>query len=41
MHTEMVEYKHGNMVLEGDLVYDDSIKDKVPGVLIAHEWMDL
>ncbi|MDO8662865.1 MAG: dienelactone hydrolase family protein [Candidatus Omnitrophota bacterium] len=38
MQTETVEYKQDNTVLEGYLVYDDSRKDKVPGVLIVHEW---
>ncbi len=38
MHTETVEYKQGNTVLEGYLAYDDSLKDKVAGVLIMHEW---
>jgi dienelactone hydrolase len=38
MHTQTVEYKQGDTVLEGYLAYDDSIKGKVPGVLIVHEW---
>lgn len=38
LYTETVEYKQGNTVLEGYLAYDDSIKGKVPGVLIVHEW---
>jgi dienelactone hydrolase len=37
--TEVVEYKHGDKVLEGYLAYDDATKDKRPGVLIVHEWM--
>jgi dienelactone hydrolase len=39
IHTETVEYKHGDTVLEGFLAYDDAAKDKRPGVLIVHEWM--
>lgn len=39
--TEDVEYKDGNTVLQGYLAYDDSIKDKRPGVLIVHEWNGL
>jgi len=39
LHTEVVEYRHGDTVLEGYLAYDDSQKDKRPGVLIVHEWM--
>src|SRR6516165_9160352 len=38
IHTERVEYKHGDVVLEGYLAYDDSTTDKRPGVLIVHEW---
>ncbi len=33
-----VEYKDGNTVLEGYLAYNDSIKGKMPAVLIVHEW---
>lgn len=36
--TEVVEYRQGDVVLEGYLAYDDSIKGKRPGVLVAHEW---
>lgn len=38
LHTEAVEYKHGDTVLEGYLAYDASIKGKRPGVLVVHEW---
>jgi dienelactone hydrolase len=38
LHTETVEYKQDGIVLEGYLAYDDSIKGKVPGILIMHEW---
>jgi dienelactone hydrolase len=38
LHTEAVEYKDGDKVLEGYLAYDDATKDKRPGVLIVHEW---
>jgi dienelactone hydrolase len=38
VHTEVVEYKHGDTVLEGYLAYDDSSADKRPGVLVVHEW---
>ncbi|TSK08872.1 MAG: dienelactone hydrolase family protein [Geobacter sp.] len=34
-----VEYRQGDTVLEGYLAYDDSIKEKRPGVLVIHEWM--
>ena len=36
--TEVVEYRHGDVVLEGFLAYDDSIRGRRPGVLVAHEW---
>lgn len=39
--TKLVEYKHGNTVLEGYLAYDDAIKEKRPGVLVVHEWNGL
>ncbi|MDB6067344.1 MAG: dienelactone hydrolase [Pedosphaera sp.] len=42
MHTEVVEYRDGDTVLEGYLAYDDSIiKGKRPGVLIVHQWKGL
>jgi dienelactone hydrolase len=39
MHTEEIEYKHGDVVLQGYLAYDDALTGKRPGVLIVHEWM--
>jgi dienelactone hydrolase len=36
--TQTVEYKDGDTILEGYLAYDDSIKGKMPAVLIVHEW---
>ena len=44
IHTETIEYKHGDVVLEGYLAYPDAIsseKGKRPGVLIVHEWTGL
>jgi dienelactone hydrolase len=38
LHTETVEYKHGEVVLEGYLAYDDAVTGKRPGVLVIHEW---
>jgi dienelactone hydrolase len=38
MKSEVVEYRHGDVVLEGYLAYDDLIRGKRPGVLVAHEW---
>ena len=38
---KLVEYKQGDVVLEGYLAYDDAAKGKRPGVLVAHAWMGL
>jgi dienelactone hydrolase len=38
---ETVEYKEGDTTLEGVLIYDDSIVNKRPGILIAHQWKGL
>jgi dienelactone hydrolase len=38
IHTEEIDYKHGDVVLQGYLAYDDAITGKRPGVLIVHEW---
>ncbi|OHD71395.1 MAG: dienelactone hydrolase [Spirochaetes bacterium RBG_16_49_21] len=36
-----VQYRVQGMVMNGYLAYDDSIKDKRPGVLVVHEWWGL
>ena len=41
IHTESVEYRHGDAVLEGYLAYDDAIQGRRPGVLVVHEWKGL
>jgi dienelactone hydrolase len=41
MHTENVEYKQGDAVLEGYLAYDDAFQGTRPGVLVVHEWKGL
>jgi len=41
VHTEAIEYKQGNTVLEGYLAYDSSLVGKRPGVLIIHQWKGL
>ncbi len=41
LHSETVEYRHGDAVLEGYLAYDDSIQTPRPGVLVVHEWKGL
>jgi dienelactone hydrolase len=41
LRTEVVEYKHGDTVLEGYLAYDDAIQGRRPGVMVVHEWYGL
>lgn len=41
LHTETVEYKDGDAVLEGYVAYDDAVKGPRPGVLVVHEWKGL
>lgn len=36
-----VTYKVGKTEMQGYLVYEDSISDKAPGVLVVHDWMGL
>ncbi len=35
---ERIEYKVGDTLFTGVLAYDDTAKDKRPGVLVCHEW---
>jgi membrane glycosyltransferase len=39
--TKTIEYKQGDIVLEGYLAYGDAIKGKRPGVLVVHDWTRL
>ncbi len=41
IHTETIEYKDGDVTLEGYIAYDESFNDKRPGVIVVHEWMGL
>src|SRR3989338_8894261 len=41
LHTETVEYKQGDSILEGYLACDDALKGRRPGILVVHEWMGL
>jgi dienelactone hydrolase len=41
LKTEIIDYKHGDVRLEGYLAYDDSQTGKRPGVLVCHEWWGL
>src|SRR5262245_21899991 len=36
--TQTVQYKHGDVVLEGYLAWDDATGLKRPGVIVVHEW---
>ena len=38
MHTETLEYRDGDIVLEAYVAWDDSIEGPRPGVLVAHDW---
>ncbi len=38
---ETVEYKHGDVSLEGYLAYDNASEARRPGVLVLHEWKGL
>jgi dienelactone hydrolase len=38
LRTQVIEYHHGDTLLEGYLAYDDAIEGKRPGVLVVHEW---
>jgi len=41
LRSEAVEYRDGDAVMEGYLVYDDAKQGIRPGVLVVHEWMGL
>lgn len=36
--TKEVDYSDGETKMKGYLAYDDSIKEKRPGIIIVHEW---
>ena len=37
--TKEIEYRHGDVVLEGYVAWPKDAKGKLPGVLICHQWM--
>src|SRR3984957_21187138 len=37
MKTQWIDYKQGNTVLSGYLVYDDAVQARRPGVLMIHD----
>lgn len=41
IHTETIEYKDGDAVLEGFLAYDEALEGERPGVIVVHEWYGL
>jgi len=41
LHKETLQYTHGDVILEGYLAYDDTIKETRPGILVVHDWMGL
>jgi dienelactone hydrolase len=41
MQTKVVEYKHGDTVLEGYFAWDDAVQGRRPGVLVVHDWTGL
>jgi len=41
IQTQVVEYKDGETLLRGYLVYDDAQQGKRPGIIVAHEWWGL
>lgn len=41
VQEQVVEYNHGDVVLEGFLVFDDSLEGPRPAVMIVHQWKGL
>jgi len=41
VRTETVQYRDGDVELQGYLVWDDALKGKRPGVIVVHEWWGL
>ncbi len=39
--SEPMRYKHGDVTLQGHIVYDDSREGPRPGMLVFHEWWGL
>ncbi|TDG11827.1 dienelactone hydrolase family protein [Seongchinamella unica] len=38
IQTRLIEYTHGDVLLEGMLAWEDSLHEPRPGVVIAHAW---
>lgn len=41
IQSRTIEYRQGDVTLEGVLVWDDAVKDRRPGVLVVHQWLGL
>jgi dienelactone hydrolase len=41
IHSETIEYKHGDTELEGYLSYDIALQGPRPAILIVHQWKGL
>lgn len=41
VRTEVVEYRDGDLTLEGYLAWDDALQGSRPGVLVVHQWKGL
>ncbi|WNV04667.1 dienelactone hydrolase family protein [Candidatus Methylospira mobilis] len=41
LHERVVDYRAGNVLLKGYLVWDDAYGTKQPAVLVVHEWWGL
>lgn len=41
LHSETIEYKDGDAVLEGYLAWDDASTKSAPGVLVVHDWLGI
>jgi dienelactone hydrolase len=41
VRSQDVEYRHGDVVLQGYLAWDDAVKGLRPGVVVVHQWMGL
>jgi dienelactone hydrolase len=41
VRTQTIQYRDGDVELQGYLAWDDSVQGKRPGVMIVHEWWGL
>jgi len=38
IHVEQLEYRHGDVVLEAHVAWDEAVSGPRPGVLVSHAW---